>query len=309
MTAFQDLEDRLRAGKVIILDGGTGTELERRGATMDADAWCGPATVENLELLESIHLDYINAGADVITANTYASSRLMLASSSHGDRFAEINQAAIAAAHRARDRSGRPEVVVAGSLSHMCPMVTGSARADLENLPSRQEMADAFDELADLLKKEGCDLILLEMMYDPDRIQLALEAASKTELPMWLGFSARRGKDGRILSFEPSKEIPFSEVVQIADDFNVAAAGVMHTPSDVTGEALEVLRQNFAGPLMAYPDSGYFKMPHWHFEDVISPEDFATFAKGWLDQGVQIIGGCCGLSPEHIREIAPIKFC
>ncbi len=67
-----DLERRLGDGGIAIFDGGTGTELERRGVPMDAEAWCGPATLEHLATLEAIHRDYIAAGADIITANTYA---------------------------------------------------------------------------------------------------------------------------------------------------------------------------------------------------------------------------------------------
>ena len=76
--AYRRVKDALDNRQFIVLDGGTGTELQRRGVAMDPAAWCGPATLNNDELLTQIHLDYIVAGADVITANTYASSRLML---------------------------------------------------------------------------------------------------------------------------------------------------------------------------------------------------------------------------------------
>ncbi len=58
---------------------------------------------------------------------------------------------------------------------------------------------------------------------------------------------------------------------------------------------------------MAYPDSGYFKMPHWQFENVIAPQAFLDYARQWIDQGAQIVGGCCGLSPEHIAALRPLK--
>ena len=99
--SYRETERRLREGNILILDGGTGTELERRGVSMNQDAWCGPATLDNVKLLEAIHQDYILAGADIITANTYASSRLMLEPAGFADRFAEINQTAVRAAHRA----------------------------------------------------------------------------------------------------------------------------------------------------------------------------------------------------------------
>ena len=75
---YAETERRLHSGGIVILDGGTGTELERRGVPMDAEAWGGPATLEHTGMFEAVHQDYIAAGAEIITANTYASSRLML---------------------------------------------------------------------------------------------------------------------------------------------------------------------------------------------------------------------------------------
>ncbi len=297
----------MRDGGIVILDGGTGTELQRRGVAMDPEAWCGPATLENADVLEGIHSDYIAAGADVITANTFASSRLMLGPAGFGDRLEEINQTAIGAAHRARETSGREDVLVAGSLSHMCPVIAGTARPDMARAPSEIEMADAFGELAALMRDEGCDLILLEMMYYPERLGPAFIAAAETGLPVWAGFSARRGQDGQILGFAPDREIPFAETIRILDDFDVAAAGVMHNPSNVVGDAIAILRDAFDGPLMAYPDSGFFRMPDWQFEDTIPPDELLRFATQWVDNGVQIVGGCCGLSPEHIAALKPLK--
>ena len=157
-----------------------------------------------------------------------------------------------------------------------------------------------------LLADEGCGLIILEMMYDPNRIGLAFEAATRTGLPLWASFSARRGADGSVLSFAREQEIPFREVIETLNDYDVAAAGVMHSESSVTGDAITELKANFRGPLMAYPDSGYFRMPHWQFEDIIPPEEFLRFARDWVSDGVQIIGGCCGLSPAQIAALKPL---
>jgi len=297
----------LRRGGIVILDGATGSELQRRGVAMDPAAWCGPATLGNAGVLEAIHRDYIAAGADIVTVNSYASSRLMLGPAGFGDRFEEINRAAVAAARRAREASGRPDVLVAGSLSHMCPIAGGGAHMDPDRAPSAAELAEAFGELARLLRDEGCDLILLEMMFDPDRMGPAFKAAAETGLPVWAGFSARRGPDGRVLSYSQESDIAFEDLLPVLDGFDVAAAGVMHTPPDLTGEAVAILRDAFAGPLTAYPDSGYFKMPQWQFEAVIPPDEFLRFATQWVESGVQIVGGCCGLSPEHIAALGPLK--
>ena len=304
---YANIERRLNGGGIVILDGGTGTELERRGVPMDAGAWCGPASLQHLDTLVDIHRDYIEVGADVITANTFASSRLMLKEAGVTDQFVDINKSAVEAAQKARRASDRDDIVVAGSLSHMMPLVAGSDRSDLDLLPTAAEIADAFGELAELLKAEGCDLILLEMMYHPARMPPAFKAATETGLPVWAGFSVRRGDDGSVLSFTSEFDMSFEETIGVLDDFQVAAAGVMHSPSDVIGDANAILRKRFDGPLTAYPDSGYFKMPNWQFEDTIAPETFRAFAEEWVKDGVQIIGGCCGLTPAHIAALAPLK--
>ena len=288
--SYAKIDARLKAGEIVILDGGTGTELERRGASMDPEAWCGPATLENADILEGVHADYIRAGADVITANTYASSRIMLAAAGLEDRFEEINKAAIEAAMTAREKCGNPDVLVAGSLSCMIPMAAGTAHADPDREPSMAEKEDAFTELAELLKAEGCDLIIQEMVYHPLRMVPNFKAATSTGLPVWSGFSSRRGADGRVLSFASFEEIPFEETVSVLKNFEVQAAGVMHSSANVTGESLAIIRAVFDGPLMAYPDSGYFKMPHWQFDDVIPPATFLDYAREWAAAGAQIIG-------------------
>jgi homocysteine S-methyltransferase len=301
--SYASIGNRLQHGDIVLLDGGTGSELEKRGATMDPEAWCGLATLKNVDILEGIHRDYIAAGADIITANTYASSRLMLEPAGYADRFEEINRTAVAAAHRAREASDREVVLVAGSLSQMCPMAADSDRPDLDREPPPRVMRDAFHELANLLCDAGCDLILLEMMYYPQRIPLAFEAALATGLPVWAGFSVRGDGTGNIVSFAPQRSIPFGDLLAILDEVDVQAAGLMHSSADDIGEATAILRRQYDGPLMAYPDSGYFRMPHWQFEEIIEPEVLVEFARAWVDDGVQILGGCCGLSPKHIAAL------
>ena len=298
---YDRLKSRLDAGEIVLLDGATGTELQRRGAPMDPGAWCGPATLEHDRLLTDIHADYIAAGAEVITANTFASSRVMLSRAGFGDQVEEINRRAVEAALRARDQAPDGErVVVAGSLSHMVPVTAGTAIANQDDSPGEAETAFALKELAQILARSGCELIILEMMYLPGRIRLALDAAAETGLPVWFGLSARRAPDGRVLSFYPHADLPLDEVTSLIPA-QVDAAGVMHSGAELTAEALQSVRAHFDGPLMAYPDSGHFEMPDWNFVDVMSPQVFGGFCADWIRSGVQIIGGCCGLTVDHIH--------
>ncbi len=304
---YRAIEERLDHGGVVILDGGTGSELERRGIQMSQEAWCGAASLQHAATLEAVHLDYIKAGADIITANTFASSRLMLGPAVRSDQVDIMNRAAVLAAMRARDASGRQDVLVAGSISHMIPVIAGTHEADQSKAPDCAMMYESCLELAMLHLEEGCDLILLEMMYHPDRMVPAFQAAKATGLPVWAGFSTRRGDDGRVLSFAADRDLAFEELIQVLRDFDIAAAGVMHSPATIVHDSIAILRDAFNGPLIAYPDSGHFKMPNWQFDAVMPPDNFYRFATEWVQTGVQVIGGCCGLSPAHIAAVSPLK--
>lgn len=303
--AYPELLRRLRAGECVLMDGPTGTELQRRGVSMDPAAWCGPATLGNDDVLTAIHLDYLRAGSQIITANTFSASRLMLAGAGLAARSGEIARRAVEAALRARDAAPDPaRVVVAGSLSHMVPVASGTAIVDPGLVPGPAVIAEAFEELAAHLKAAGCDLIILEMMYNPVRVPLAVAAARATGLPVWFGLSARANAHGRVISFEQHEEVPLSSIIDLIPPGAIDVAGVMHTPAPIVSTALAELRARFDGPLMAYPDSGYFEMPDWKFVDVISVGDFERHCEQWLAEGVQLLGGCCGLSPAHIEAAA-----
>jgi homocysteine S-methyltransferase len=305
MTAYQRLLQRLRDGKMVVLDGPTGTELQKRGAPMDPAAWCGPATLGNDALLTEIHTDYIAAGAEIITANTFAASRLMLRDAGLADRSGEIIARACAAAVKARE--AHPDVVVAGSFSHMVPVAAGTDALDPSRVPPDAEVAAAFADLAQGLKAGGVDMIMLEMMYHPGRTRLALDAALSTGLPVWFGFSARRGADGAVLGFDRTADYPIGEILSLIPPKGVDVVGPMHTPADLIADAVAAALQHFSGPVMAYPDSGYFAMPDWRFVDTLTPEQYIAFGTAWADAGVQVLGGCCGLGVEHVRAAASVR--
>ena len=304
-TAYEAVKKKIDENDLIILDGGVGTELQFRGIEMD-ETWCGSASL-NTQVLEQIHLDYINAGAEVITTNTYASSRLMLEAAGLADSFEEINSKAIFAAQEAKIKAKRDDILIAGSLSHRLPIPDGAKQSDPKHGVSENRLRENCEEMALFLAENGCDIIILEMMYHPDRMLSVFEAAAKSKKPIWAGFSTRLSDTGLVLSFMEEDDIPFERIVNIVKDFNIDVAGIMHTDVNAVSESLKVLRNFFDGPLMVYPDSGGWVSPNWDFNKVIQPKQLKSFAEKWIKEGVNIIGGCCGLSPNHIREIAQLK--
>jgi S-methylmethionine-dependent homocysteine/selenocysteine methylase len=306
--SYGQLKKRLDAGETLILDGATGTELQRRGAKMDPSAWSAPVVLDDPKLLMEIHSDYIRAGSDIVTANTFSALRMLLAPAGYGNKVEEIIRRSVEVAQQARTlaAAGRP-VAVAASISHMVPTVEGENRSDPARMPSTAEISDSLNELAQTLLKSGADLIILEMMFHPEQAKLALDAALATGLPVWFGMSARRSKDGRLVTFESEADLPVEPVTSLIPAAGVDVAGCMHTSAEIMLEALKPVRKAFKGPLMAYPDSGYFEMPEWRFVDVITPERLERFYLSWLEAGVQAIGGCCGLSAEHIKAAASAR--
>ena len=300
-TRYVRLMEHIEDGGRAVLDGGVGTELERRGVRMDG-SWCGSASL-NSEILTEIHLDYINSGSNIITANTYASNRIMLSAAGLDDHFNEINTRAVNSALSARKQSGNKDVLIAGSLSHRLPIADGDTKSNPNIKISTNNLYKCCVELASFLTDNGVDFILLEMMYDPKRMETVFKAAKETKAPIWAGFSLRRGANGKIVSLTDQAEIPFLDLIEIAQNYRIDVMGIMHTSVDLISEAVKILRSSYKGPVMVYPDSGGWLSPNWDFSTVISPEWFSQIGLSWFNQGVQIVGGCCGLSPDHIKAL------
>ena len=291
----------LRSGETILLDGATGSELENRGIKMD-NSWCATASLE-FDILKQIHKDYINAGAKIITTNTYASNRMILEVAGVEDKFEEINLAAINAAIQAREECGRDDVLVAGSLSHQIPYEDAFRSQEEKDKYIKKLTPEyfqkSFDELASFLADNGCDFILLELMYRPDRIDVIFDSASKVGLPVWAGFSSRN-KDG-LIALTTDYEYSFKKMISNVKHHKLDVVGIMHCDISVIEESIKELKEIYDLPIMAYPEVAVFDFPQYDMSNVIQPNDYLVEAKKWKDAGAQIIGGCCGTTVEHIK--------
>lgn len=287
------LSDRIGAGEVVLIDGGTGTEIERRGGAMNADAWSSEALLTDPDLVRRVHEDFIRAGAEVVIANTFSTARHLLEPASLVERFEELNRLAVTLAREARGRAApRRGVTVAGSIS-----TTTMGRAQPAPSVARRNFSDQAAIIADA----GAELIILEMMRDVEYTTIAVEAASETGLPVWVGFSSERTTDGATILVDG--RTPLSEAVAALDADRVALVAIMHTLTEEIDDALDVIQTEWSGPVGAYAHSGVFEMPHWRFVDTISAEDYADHALRWVERGVRVIGGCCGIGPAHIAVL------
>jgi S-methylmethionine-dependent homocysteine/selenocysteine methylase len=294
MTTYSDLQTKLDQGKVIILDGATGTELQRRGVPMHGFAWSAAALDTHPETVRAVHEDYIRAGADVIITNSFSTARHVLKPAGLSDHVRALNQRAVSLARQARENAaaGR-SVAIAGSISSFRAGVT-----------SAEQLEASYREQAELLAEAGVDLIALEMMYSAKHIAPAIRATLTTGLPIWVGFSCQVTGDGtvQLLNGSPLADGLRQSLALLAPlSLSRAAFTVMHTLTEDAASALEIVRQYWSGPTGVYAHSGEWIDPNWQFIDMISPEDYLTAAQRWIELGTQIIGGCCGIGPEHIR--------
>ena len=312
------LDEKLAAGDIIALDGATGTEIARLGGEMNAAAWCAVANLTHPETVRRVHESYLEAGADVIITNTFATCRHVLEGAGLGDETVAINRRAAELAREARDRAApdRP-VAVAGSMSNTLAWLPGTIGPDPAYLPSPEQEAADYREMADTLAEAGCDFLVMEMMMDVERASRVTEAALATGLPVWVGISTSRGPDGAMVGwdiaseakgllpegFDPSAPEPLETIVDALASLGPQVVGIMHSSLGATTPGLEVLFERWSGPVMAYPETMHFDSENHSTRVVVEPEDFASRCRGWVEGGVQVIGGCCGTTIEHIQAM------
>ena len=295
-------------GEILLLDGGVSTEIRRRGVALDNNVWSGLVTKTHPDQVREVHEDYIRAGAQVITANTFSTARHVLESINLGHESKLLNYKSVQLAREARENVAERPVFIAGSMSSMPPLTSHREVAIDGHIES------SYRELAEVLAEAGVDLIIAEMMRDVENASVVIRAAVETGLPVWIGYSAMladNGVDVRSLRWknrdDTTSSHDFGEMVDQLAPLGGDAAGIMHTRIENTAPALAVLREHWSGPLMAYAETGRMNLPDWDFEEVCSPVDYAAEIEGWIrDYGVRIIGGCCGTGPEHIRALAEL---
>jgi len=280
------------------MDGGIGTEILRRGYT-----WASHQLKTEPELNLAIHKDYIRAGADMITTNTFqlskrsfrnhfANEQHLRAVGAPGllDRAGELIHEAVGLANEARQQAGRPDVLIAASITTL----EWCFRPD--RTPDLAQVYDEYLEQLEEYKRAGADLFLFETFHATPEAQVAIRAARELGMPAWVAFVPYR--DGALLGGE--------NMAQVVDAMTQAAPDVLllncAPPAHITA-GLEQLAPLWEGPLGVYAHVGRFNPPEWQFTDEYPPDKYLTACRNWRDMGATVIGGCCGTTPDHIAAL------
>lgn len=301
MNRYTRLIDRARSGDPIVIDGATGTEAIGRGAPHLPNGWSGGAALSDPDIVRQVHLDYIELGADLIASNTFSTGRNVLEDAGVGEDFEAYNRRAIELALEARSAAGPggDAVVVAAGISNW------SFSGDR---PSLDALTHNTIEQATIMRDAGAEMFSLEMMVDLPRMTATLDAVTTLDLPIWVGLTIgpEEGHDAS----ELGPDIELSEGGLLTDGVALAkqheqvdAICLMHTDVRLMESGLRAIAEHWGGPLGAYahkwePAAGAFV-----FGTGITPAEYSAHIPAWQAAGATMIGGCCGIGPDHLRAV------
>lgn len=283
---------------VTLLDGGMGQELLRKADAEPTPLWSAQVMIDQPELVRDLHRRFIDAGADVITVNTYSATRCRLEPVGREADYERLQVLACELAIEAR--ADDTDVLVAGCLSPY----GWSYRPDI-TLPL-DELTARFAETA-ALQAPHVDLIICETMGSIHEATAALTGAATTGKPVWVSWSLLDDDTARLRSDEPLVDA----IAAVADLSPAALLVNCSVPESLTG-AMPTLSSSPV-PFGAYangfthiaaefgPGTTTTLLGHRH--DLV-PTAYADVALGWVAQGATIVGGCCEIGPDHIAELS-----
>jgi len=294
MSRYSELVQRIRVGDCILIDGATGTEIERRGVPQLDNAWNGGGALSHPQILREVHEDYLRIGAEIIISNNFATHYYALLDAGEAERFEDYNRRGVELAIEARDRAQKANALVAGGISYW---------SWSGNHPSLAELKAATERQVEIIANAGAELFLLEMMVDIDKMLILLDAAQATGLPVWVGFSCEPDAKGivSLLNGEPLRA-----ALATLEGRQVDVVNIMHTEVEHIDACLDVLQSHWPGAAGVYAHSSKSVNHRWIFDNTISPAGYCTAAQRWIDRGVKVIGGCCGIEPRHMEQLAKL---
>jgi S-methylmethionine-dependent homocysteine/selenocysteine methylase len=287
LATVEELRRRFEAGP-LVLDGATGTELERRGAGSPAPLWSAAALISAPQIVAAIHREYVEAGADIVTANTFRTNPRTLRAAGLTAKGESLNRLAVELAFGAANRR---HVFVAASVGPVeecyCP----------ERVPAENELRSEHHQMMAWLAAAQPDLVWIETMNTVREARAAAEVARRQQMPFVVSFVVQ--ENGDLLSGEP-----LQEAVAAIEPLAPLALGLNCIPPRGLTALLPRLRRVTTRPLAAYAHIGN-RLPirGWSYANDVTPTDYAHYARRWLELGAAIIGGCCGTTPAHIRAV------
>jgi homocysteine S-methyltransferase len=285
--------------EITLLDGSIGQELVKRSGDRATPLWSTRVMIEKPEIVNEVHAAYFNAGATVATTNTYAVLYDRLKTADLKDQRFELWETAMTAATAARDAHGSGRV--AGSIG---PLIA-SYRPDL--CPPPDQAAELYGEIIETIGPL-VDVLLIETMCSVDQADGAMRAAKKSDRPIWLALSVDDFDGTKLRSGENLKDVR-----PMLDRHQPDAILINCSRPEAVSKGVEIISK-FGFKFGAYAN-GFARISDGFLQDSptvdvleqrqdMSPNHYAEFAMDWVALGATIVGGCCEVGPDHIKELA-----
>jgi len=288
MDRYSSLMKRVKDGECILIDGATGTEVERRGVPQNKNAWNGGAALSHPDIVRKIHQDYINLGAEIVISNTFSTNKHALSDAELGHDFEALNERAVKLAVEARKHLNKDNVLVAGGISYW---------TWTDNKPSLNELNASITQQAKIMADAGADLIMLEMMANIEQMMTTLKAAQASELPVWVGLSCEPDQSRKMCLLDGDS---LEDTIRELKSYSPDVINIMHTEVEYIDQCLDILQNEWDGHIGVYAHSGTSIDGDWTFDNIISAEEYCAYSSKWKKRGINFIGGCCGVHTGHI---------
>ncbi len=287
------LAERLRAGELVVMDGGMGSEIEHRGWPTTLPLWSAEALLTHPEVVLAIHQDYLAAGAEILITDTFRTTRRAFAQKGIAEQAAAASALACSLAHQARKTAASArDVFIAGSIAPLEDCYSP------ELTPPQAEIETEHAEIVNQLKAGRVDFLLLETMITARETLSAVRAAQAAGMPFAVSFCCNDRLE--LLGGEA-----VAEVVRALEPFQPLFVGVNCVSLAIATSTVKHLRQVTSLPISVYAQGDGLAdgAMGWKMADQQHLQAYMQTAPRWLDAGAQVIGGCCGTTPTYIRAL------
>jgi S-methylmethionine-dependent homocysteine/selenocysteine methylase len=304
---YSTMQQKLRNGQPVLLDGPMNSELVRRGVR-----WRKHGLLTDTAAVQQLHEEYVAAGADVLRTNTFqlnpktylnvfrnAAHQAHIGAPGLADLVPKLLRTSVQLAANARAKHGKAQTVaIAGVLSPM----QHCFRPDLS--PPYEDAKREHEAMARVFAEEKVDFLIAESMNTIGEAKAALAAGRAAGLPVWVSFVL--GPEGELLSREP-----LAQAMQEMEKNGAEAVLVSNSPPGDVGKAIARIKGATKLPYGGFAHVGKFSPPSWKFDffpqftetETWPPERYTAEVRQWRASGATIIGSCCGTGPAHTAAL------
>ena len=280
--------------KPLIMDGAMGTELMRRGIELPLPLWSSMSNIDQFDQVMNIHKDYIEAGSDILTTNTFRTTPRTFIKAGYSQNESEIiseqccNMAIEAAKHAVK----KENTLIAGSVAPLEDCY------EPLHFPGKEIAKKEFQLIIDRIIRKGVDILLFETMGNYEEIESALQVSNHVDIQRWLSI-VLKNKNSILDGTELQK------VVELANKNKIDMVLINCTPVNIILEALDIFLGYRKGKWGVYPNAGE-NMPtnEGEFVSKLDDESFCKAIQDYITLGASVVGSCCGSTPNTVRKIS-----